>query len=272
MVVGLRRLLGFGRAKAAPEAARPARILSLKEMPAAIYAVGDVHGCLGLYRRMEELIVADAAAEGLVAPKLIVLLGDVVDRGPDPAGIIRHLLEPAPAGFQRIVLRGNHEELMAAFLRDPASTRRWLAFGGAETLMSYGLHPDPETGFETAPHKLAQMLDLAIPEPHRRFLDDLPYALQVGQTIFSHAGLDPEKPIADQNPVDLIWGVPERADTASHMEHALIVHGHVITTEVKVSENRINVDTGAYESGVLSGVRLTEGRRPVVLSVAEKAN
>ena len=48
--------------------------------------------------------------------KWLVTLGDYVDRGPDSAAVIEHLLAPPPAGFRRIRLRGNHEQMMLDFL------------------------------------------------------------------------------------------------------------------------------------------------------------
>lgn len=236
-------------------------------MPEAIYAVGDVHGCLDLYRRMEDEIIADARRLGVPGPCLIVLLGDMVDRGPDTAGMIRHLLSPPPDGFERVVLRGNHEDMMVAFLNDPAATRRWLDFGGKETLMSYGLHPDPEHGFCDLTGRFRARLDAAIPDAHRAFLARTPFALQVENTVFCHAGLDPARPVSAQKPAELIWGDPDRLDSAETNDHLLVVHGHVITPEILITPRRINVDTGAYMSGVLSAVRLVDRQAPFALSV-----
>lgn len=269
MVAGLlRSLVGAGQRRQAREPdAATARILSLQTMPEAIYAVGDVHGCLDLYRRMEDEIIADARRLGVPGPCLIVLLGDMVDRGPDTAGMIRHLLSPPPDGFERVVLRGNHEDMMVAFLNDPAATRRWLDFGGKETLMSYGLHPDPEHGFCDLTGRFRARLDAAIPDAHRAFLARTPFALQVENTVFCHAGLDPARPVSAQKPAELIWGDPDRLDSAETNDHLLVVHGHVITPEILITPRRINVDTGAYMSGVLSAVRLVDRQAPFALSV-----
>ena len=65
-----------------------------------VYAVGDVHGCLDELLELEAMIVADSA--DLPASKLIVMLGDYVDRGPSSAQVLDHLMAPPPAGFERI--------------------------------------------------------------------------------------------------------------------------------------------------------------------------
>ncbi|MFT3694564.1 MAG: metallophosphoesterase family protein [Kofleriaceae bacterium] len=60
--------------------------------------VGDIHGC---YRELLELF--DAAALG--ADDVVVSVGDLVDRGPDPADVVRWFRAREGA----VVLMGNHE-------------------------------------------------------------------------------------------------------------------------------------------------------------------
>ena len=52
-----------------------------------VYAIGDIHGRLDLFRALIEAVEADDAAQG-PADTTVVLLGDLVDRGPDSAGVI----------------------------------------------------------------------------------------------------------------------------------------------------------------------------------------
>lgn len=242
------------------------RLLTLETMPAAVYAVGDIHGCRQLYADLQAEIVADAKAAGAIGPKLIVLLGDIVDRGPATAGLINDVLASPPEGFQRIVLRGNHEDKMSSFLRGPARHRDWLGFGGAATLRSYGLHPDPDLDFDMPVSRLVMMLDAAIPDSHRQFLDSLPLGLRVGPYFLSHAGFDPDLALEDQDPDTLMWGDPSLVDRGGD-SMPISVHGHVIVDAPLITPRRIDVDTGAYSSGRLSAVRLTQGEAPYALSV-----
>src|SRR3546814_10411504 len=86
---------------------------------------------------MEHAIIRDAAT--VEGEKWIVLLGDYVDRGPDSASVIDHLLSPPPAGFTRHCLAGNHEALMLSYMEEPDPAHMWLGLGGGDTLRSYGL-------------------------------------------------------------------------------------------------------------------------------------
>ncbi len=235
-----------------PAPADVAALLPLPDpQPDIVYAVGDVHGCLDLFRRMEEAVAEDAARTGGRA--LMVLLGDVVDRGPDSAGMIDHLLAPPPAGgLHRICLRGNHEDMMARFLARPRGSSSWLDFGGFETLMSYGLRPPGAEGFELPERRLQQMLQTYVPQAHLDFFDALPLGLQFGRFLLVHAALDPAAPL-DRQPRDaLLWGRAEGLDLPGRT----LVHGHTIVENVVFTPGRIAVDTGAYATGRLSAVRL----------------
>lgn len=231
--------------------AEPPRILVLRQFPAAIYAIGDLHGCLSLYDQMEETIVQDA--RDLDGTKLIVCLGDVVDRGPQTAQLLDRLTGPAPAGFQRVVLRGNHEDMMGRFLDEPRKNLNWLAWGGKETLHSYGISPEGSGGFENDGFLLKHKVQMAVPEAHREFLNGLPHALICEHLRFAHAGYDLDLAAEQQNSERLIWGPPERCD--DYQGENLLVHGHVVVSDVDVAGARINVDLGAYETGRLACVR-----------------
>ncbi|MDH4987371.1 metallophosphoesterase [Aminobacter anthyllidis] len=57
-----------------------------------VYAIGDVHGCYHELASLEGKIVADA--DTLPGRKLIIMLGDYIDRGPDSARVLGHLIAP----------------------------------------------------------------------------------------------------------------------------------------------------------------------------------
>lgn len=242
----------FGRKKAA-EATNTRRILKLATFPAAIYAVGDIHGSLRLYNEIERQIVEDGAF--VPGPKLILCLGDVVDRGAETAGLLDRLMGPAPAGFQRMVLRGNHEDMMLEFIKTPERHMNWVEFGGEETLASYGIRPDTPQGFRGESRTLKRKLDAGIPDTHISFLENLPIALVVGKHRFAHAGYSLGKVEDQQSSELLLWGPPEAAD--GYQGDEILVHGHTIVEEVEVRPNRINLDIGAYKTGRLAAMRFT---------------
>lgn len=229
-----------------------ARIDKLAVMPSAIYAVGDVHGCLESYLSLEAKILTHA--QSFSGDKLILLMGDVIDRGPKSAQMLSYLCEMPPAGIERRMLLGNHEHMFMKFLKSPKSMRQWLSFGGAETLSSYGIRPDPKNGFELPDQIMLEILKAYIPDEHIKLLKESPHGILVSNLFFSHAGFDPERPLFNQNSRDLLFGRPSRVDAYKDLPR--LIHGHVPDEEVYISKNRIGTDLGCYGTGKLAAVCL----------------
>ena len=252
MILGKKRLSQGDR----PVRAERARVV-IPQGIGTIYAIGDVHGCLDELVRLEQMIASDSTAPA--GEKLIVMLGDYVDRGPSSAGVIDHLLRPMVKGFTRITLAGNHEELMLNAIMGRAD-EAWLEFGGVETLRSYGVSFDSyRASGAGARHK---MLAGLIPQEHLSFLQSLPISLQVEQTVFVHAGIRRDVPLERQVASDLMWIRREFLDAAP-TDGLLVVHGHTPTETPEVLPGRIGIDTGAFATGRLTAVRLVSGQAPV---------
>ena len=261
----VKRLLGLlASSKPADRGAAPR--LKRDRQPARLYAIGDVHGCLDLLKRLEAQIVADA--EGAPGDKVIVMLGDLVDRGPASAQVIDHMLARPPAGFQRICLLGNHEAMMLAFIRDPRRGAIWLENGGREALLSYGLPLDTLLR-GVAPRVLDNLIQSHVPAEHIEFLERLPVMLDTPEAIFVHAGLRPGVKLATQRDDDLIWFRDGYESDYAEFGRP-VVHGHMPRTEALVSPYRIAVDTGAYVNGRLTAVRIMPGATPFLFSVANE--
>src|SRR3546814_2475473 len=92
---------------------------------ARAYAIGYVHGRLDLLQQLLGRIDADDAARGDATTHLI-LLGDLVDRGPDSAGVIRLVQRLAAASRHVRVIKGNHEEVFVKAARGNAPAARGL--------------------------------------------------------------------------------------------------------------------------------------------------
>jgi serine/threonine protein phosphatase 1 len=167
--------------------------LAFRNWPAAVYAIGDIHGCIDQFVSLEEQIAEDGL--GIEGEKWIVTLGDHVDRGPDSAAVIERLLGPAPSGFRRFSLVGNHEEMLMNYLDAPDAVAAYLGEGGRETLASYGRGNGELDGDPGA----------LLPERHRAFIASLPSCLALPGWLFVHAGIRPGLPLALQDDHDLLW-------------------------------------------------------------------
>jgi len=251
----LQRLFA-GTAKAPPPGRRH------EAWPAAIYAIGDIHGCIGPLRALEERIFADGA--GIDGEKWIIWLGDLVDRGPDSASVLDRALAPPPPGFRRFCLAGNHDAMMLDFLRHPSPRADWLTFGGRETLSSYGMSG---TVFERAgPRQMRDIVASHIPAEHIELLGAMPLWIAVPGTVFVHAGIRRGLPLERQRAEDLLW-IRDAFFAAPADDGLLVVHGHTPGPEPVVCPGRIGLDTGCFATGVLSAARFQPGAPPQFLSV-----
>ena len=236
--------------------------LAFHTWPAAVYAVGDVHGCVEQLLALEARIAEDSL--DIEGEKWLVTLGDHIDRGPHSAEVIAHVAGPAPAGFRRFSLFGNHEAMMLDFLQNPAAHAYWLDEGGTETLASYGIDLDYPPLRSQEPTR--QLLADRLPPDHVRFMQDLPIYLSLPGWLFVHAGIRPGVPLAGQTDDDLIW-IRAPFLTSQLTGGLRVVHGHTPVRDITVTPHRIDVDTQCYRTGRLSAVRVTPDGETRFLSV-----
>ena len=219
-----------------------------------LVAVGDVHGRADLCRQL----IGKAERRYEDRRLRFVFLGDYVDRGPDSRGVIDALTELQDARPDTVLLKGNHEEAMLDFIADPEDGEAWLEWGGEETMASYGVARAPGMTLET----LRDVFADALPDRHFALLMDLKLQHREGDTLFVHAGLNPDRALEDQRAKDMLWVRDEwRKNGKGKFPGLTVVHGH---TPVPKPENhawRVNVDTGAVWSSRLTALCLEGGKR-----------
>jgi serine/threonine protein phosphatase 1 len=239
----------FG-ARREPQSLATRERLRASARPAVIYAVGDIHGCLVELRRLEQIIAVDASHT--IGEKWLVHLGDYIDRGPQSAQVIDHLLAAPTDGFRRFSLAGNHEQMLLDFLATPNESAEWLAYGGVETLASYGIDARDAGG---RPAALARALEAQMPRSHLEWLRRLPVSLETPGFFFAHAGVRPGRALAEQEDRDLLWIREPFLETAMDAG-TVVVHGHTPASEPELRAWRIGIDTGAFATGRLTSARI----------------
>ena len=219
-------------------------------MAADIYAIGDIHGNLDLLQRLLEKIQTDPARDQLV------FMGDYIDRGPNPKGVVDYVL-----GFKRlenpqqvICLKGNHEAMFLNFLQG-RDLELFLFNGGLRTLRDYwGEDWD-------------QREQLVLPPEHRKFFEELRLYYETPDYLFVHGGFKPGVPPADQDEEDLLW---IRGDFIASMEDfgKKVIFGHTPFKQPLVMPNKIGIDTGAGYGNRLTCLKLP---REEFISVGHEA-
>jgi len=203
-----------------------------------IYAVGDIHGCLGHLEQLLDEVQPDLEKD------VLLFIGDYIDRGPDSRGVVEYvlgLLQRYPREHV-ICLKGNHEAMFLDYLQG-RERELFLFNGGLSTLREYwGDHWD-RSG------------QLILPPEHERFYRDLKLYYETPDYIFVHGGLKPGVPLAEQQEEDLLW---IRGEFIASMEDfgRLVIFGHTPFRRPLLMPNKIGIDTGAVYGNFLTCLKL----------------
>lgn len=211
-----------------PESARSA---------ARTIAIGDIHGCA--------TALAALLDEIRPGPKdTIVTIGDHIDRGPDTRGVIDALLELRHR-CHLVTLLGNHEEMLFSARSSHEMFERWLGYGGAATLASYGV---------------SSLHDM--PPEHAAFLDSCRLYYEVPSHFFIHANYDPNLPLAAQNEDTALWLSLNEHVPGLHRSRKTAVVGHTAQPDGQVLDLGwlVCIDTNCYAGGYLTAIDVGTGR------------
>ncbi|KAB0676096.1 metallophosphoesterase family protein [Aureimonas leprariae] len=208
-------------------------------MRTVTYAIGDIHGRLDLLEDLLAQVENDAQARGGNAK--IVFTGDYVDRGADSRGVVERLMAgPTRSQDQFVCLRGNHDDLFVRAVTPGHGLPDWAWLLYWHTVVSYGLDRETASGLDPTLGR------------HARYLAALPLTHDDGTHLFVHAGIRPGVPLERQSEEDLLWIRHEFLDYDGPLPRR-VVHGHTIVGDRPVlTANRISIDTGAFQSGILT--------------------
>ena len=242
------------------------------------FAIGDIHGDrVALTRLMSRL-------PRLTADDTVVFIGDYVDRGPDPLGVIRDVQAFCGSSVAKVVtLRGNHEDKWIISRDKPDLAFLVQVNNGCHTTYRSirGVPPlGPNESLPTA--ELREMLEVKnwMPLDLHEWMSALPLWYEDEHAIYVHAGLDGEgtewKHPSASRPAPLMWMRDPGFFTGYRGKR--LVFGHTPTTELPVDHlgpvakwfddpgdiwirgDLIGIDTGAGKGGFLSAIELPKGK------------
>ena len=222
-------------------------------------AIGDIHGCLGLLKQLLNRVNYEPSAD------VLVFVGDLIDRGPDPAGVVRFVRDLQAKGDVKAV-KGNHEDKCI----------RWFERVERERLTGKknGMRPP-------GPERLAQWNELTAED--RAWLKRLPCTLEpLPGWIAVHAGFE-AVPMSEQTEdrmtrvrwIDAQTGEHKGIDQDSDDPFAMpagcvlwmdrwagpqsVVYGHAVHSRKtpRVDRPVPGVETWGIDTGACFGGRLT---------------
>jgi len=225
-----------------------------------LYAIGDVHGRLDLLERMHGAIREEVERDK-PADWRVIHLGDYVDRGLQSRQVLDFLAEARATDSRMIMLAGNHDRGFVEFLAEPSIDSLFMQNGGIQTAASYGVPFDYRSADLEHFHAA---LAKAVPAEHRDFIQSCDFSATFGDYFFCHAGIRPGIPLDRQDPDDLTW-IRGEFLRYTDLHPKIVVHGHTITTEPEVLANRVNIDTGACYSGILTAFAVDGPDRRLIM-------
>lgn len=198
------------------------------------YVISDIHGYNDTFRKLLKKIK-------LKKSDRLVLLGDLIDRGPDSKGVLDTVILLIEHGFNITCIMGNHEDMFLKAQNDVAAKIHWLKNGGNETLTSF-----LTSSIEKIPSKYFDLISTFQPY------------LEIDDYILVHAGINMNLDSPLQDLKSLLWLRDwERMYDKNWLGNRTVIHGHSPITKSEI-ENQFqndkkvfNIDNGCFrnESG-----------------------
>lgn len=188
-----------------------------------IVAIGDIHGC------NEALQIMLFEEINIKKTDHLYFLGDYIDRGPDSKGVIDTLINLQQENYNIHTLRGNHEEMMMDSYKNFESFIRWYSNGGIATLESFGV--DSYADME---------------KEYRDFFEQTKFYTENGKYIFTHAGLNFDRPDIFADKEAMLWARGFKPNQSA-LFNKILIHGHTPKSLSYINEqkgNCINIDGG----------------------------
>jgi protein phosphatase len=224
-------------------------------LPANFDIIGDVHGCRDeLIELLKNLGYSIDIEKGIISQtppnRMLVFVGDLVDRGPDSPGVLRLVMEAVSQG-KALCVCGNHDDKLKRKLQGKDV---WITNGLEVTLAQLG---------DASPEFIEKIIS---------FIDQLPYylVLDEGRLVICHAGIQ-KKYIGQYSPKVRAFclygrslGTDEKGRTIrynwaqDYEGQALIVYGHTVVKESVFLNNTLDLDTGCVFGGRLTALRYPE--------------
>jgi serine/threonine protein phosphatase 1 len=203
------------------------------------FVIGDIHGCLGMLKRLIDKIPWDPSKDRLI------FIGDCIDRGEDSRGVVEYVVT-LKQDFKNVqCLIGNHEYMLLDYLSGK-DLQTYILNGGGATLTSYDRARQNKD-------------DPLIPTAHLEFLSSLLPMIELDNYYIVHAGFRPHVPIEDQELFDMLW-IRNEFLLSEYNFGKVVIFGHTPLNNPIVMKNKIGIDTGAVFGNRLTCLELPEIR------------
>lgn len=209
--------------------------------------VGDIHGCL------DELEMLLIEANFRVGRDRLVLCGDLIDRGPDSAGVVRLARE-----LKAVSVLGNHEEKHLRYRRHEARAAKDKSYRNPMSMY----HPEGQRGMSAEDWAYLESMPLAVDigsdltVVHGGFSKDSPRwrpTMASCRVRYVDAGTNCFRPSSD----GLTQGMNTVFWTERYRGKKNVIYGHHVVTEAYKVHLPHGVWTLGLDTGCCFGRELT---------------
>ena len=220
------------------------------------FVVSDIHG---MYEHFIKLL------ENWNRDDKLIILGDMIDRGPDSLKVVQHVME-LKEKHDVVVLQGNHDQMLGDFIHNPLERRELYIHhnGGLDTITSF-INNELKI-YSTTVEDIACFIKRYF-KKELEFLKQGRLYYELGNVLFTHAGfcsyLNCWEETTDNQ---FVW----IRDHYKHKNNTGLVNvfGHTPTqlinkdksNDVLVSEDKtyIGIDGACAYGGQLNGILINE--------------
>jgi len=241
-----------------------------------VFAIGDVHGCVGQLAALLDHICGLSQGSH---PTRLIFLGDLICRGPSSIGALAlwsaRTLDPAFGKVHRLF--GNHEQLLMLSIGEGENSEsaksKWMSIDG-DTFVN---EVRQDTRQREAPLSRALVAE-AVGQTTMNRLDNLERHVRIGNAIFVHGGIDPA--LDAETSLAMPWTVFGGNHWAWIQEPfvsrrggfggLMVVHGHTPPAKHRtmsgypdphvVQHDRLSLDGGSALNGIVAAAQIEDGR------------
>lgn len=216
------------------------------------FITSDVHGEIEHFNKLLEKWNIDK--------ERLVIMGDMIDRGPDPLSVVRKCME-LKEKYGAIILKGNHEEMFENWVHSNANESiLYYSEFFFTTIKSFGYTPLYASELRHIQNEIKLKF-----EEELEFMRRLSLYYDTDNSLFVHAGIDLDKStITDMGEDHFLWvredfyknsKVPKKNVYFGHTP-TFILHNDINNHDIWTSDcgRKIGIDGGCFKTGRLNGV------------------
>jgi serine/threonine protein phosphatase 1 len=171
--------------------------------------IGDIHGCsLTLKKLIDKL--------ELLKSDQLIILGDLINKGPDSLGVVDYIISLISNGFEIIIVRGNNESMLLKILKKNEMQIERLA-------IRFGIT------------KMFKKSKWVLKTKYLEFFKSSVFYVESDQFYAVHAGFDYSAPDPFNDTFQMLWMRNFKADKEIQ-DFKPVIYGHRIYPFTKIKK------------------------------------